>query len=152
MSTLEEHVDVEVSIDEAWDSLHRMERYPRFVDGIRDARTEDDGRAHLDVSAGGRDRELEAEVSDRLMGRVKDHVEERVMEWRTTAAPELSGSFSLQPIDEDHTRVQIRVEYDPDTVRESFGGPKGFAQASAIERLVRSDLEHFKEHVEQERR
>jgi uncharacterized membrane protein len=143
MSTLEEHVDVGVPIDKAWDSLHRVENYPRFVEGIRDARTETGDRARLDVEAGGRAREVEAEVSDRGG--------ERVMEWKTTGAPELRGSFSLQPIDRTHTRVQARLEYDPATVRETFGGPKGFAQANAIERLVRSDLEHFKEYVEQGR-
>ncbi|POX52673.1 SRPBCC family protein [Streptomyces sp. Ru72] len=141
MSTLEEHVDVGVPIDTAWESLHRVENYPRFVDGLRDARTESGGRAHLDVEAGGRSREIEAEVSDRGG--------ERVMEWRTTGEPELKCSFSLQSIDRDHTRVQARLAYDPGAVRETFGGPKGFAQASAIERLVRSDLEHFKEYVEQ---
>ncbi|AVH60370.1 MULTISPECIES: SRPBCC family protein [Streptomyces] len=140
MSTLEEHVDVGVPIDKAWDSLHQVENYPSFVEGVRDARTEADGRAHLDVEARGRTRELDAELSDRGG--------ERVMEWRTTGAPELKGSLSLQPIDREHTRVQARVEYDPDTIRETFGGPKGFAQANAVERLVRSDLEHFKEHVE----
>lgn len=143
MSTLEEHVDVGVPIDKAWDSLHRMENYPRFVEGVRDARTEAGGRAHLDVEAGGRARAFEAEVSDRTG--------ERVMEWQTTGAPDLMGSFSLQSIDGNHTRVQARLEYDPDSIRETFGGPKGFAQANAIERLVRSDLEHFKEYVEQGR-
>ncbi|MGW3729475.1 SRPBCC family protein [Streptomyces sp. F001] len=143
MSTLEEHVDVGVPVDKAWESLHRVENYPRFVEGVRAARTDAGGRAHLDVEAGGRAREFDAEVSD--------HGDERVMEWHTAGAPELAGSFSLQPIDQNHTRVQARLEYDPGTIRETFGGPKGFAQANAIERLVRSDLEHFKEYVEQER-
>jgi uncharacterized membrane protein len=143
MSTLEKHVDVGVPIAKAWDSLHRMEDYPRFVEGVRDARTEAGRRAHLDVEAGGRAREIEAEVSDHEGG--------RVMEWHTTGAPELTGSFSLQPLDQNHTRVQARLEYDPDTIREAFGGPKGFAQANAIERLVGSDLEHFKEYLEQGR-
>ncbi|MGW0755496.1 hypothetical protein ACWD1Y_03190 [Streptomyces sp. NPDC002814] len=81
MSTLEEHIDVGVSVD-------------------------------LDLEAGGNARELAAEVSD--------HGDERVMEWH------------------------------PGTIREIFGGPKGFAQANAIERLVRDDLESFKEYVERE--
>ncbi|MER6982076.1 SRPBCC family protein [Streptomyces carpinensis] len=143
MSTLEEHVDVGVPIDKAWDTLHRVENYPRFVTGVREARTEAAGRAHLGIEASGRSREIEAELSDRQA--------ERVMEWHTTGAPDLIGSFSLQSIDDNHTRVQARVEYDPDTVREAFGGPKGFAQANAIERAVRSDLEHFKDCVEQGR-
>ncbi|MER6123807.1 SRPBCC family protein [Streptomyces sp. NPDC001795] len=142
MSTLEEHVDVGVPIDRAWKSLHRVENYPSFLEGVREARTEASGRAHLNVEAGGRSREFDAQVSDRG---------ERVMEWRTTEAPQLAGSFSLQQIDKTHTRVQARIEYDPDTIRETFGGPKGFAQANVIERLVRSDLEHFRDYVERER-
>ncbi|GAA0917943.1 SRPBCC family protein [Streptomyces thermoalcalitolerans] len=143
MSTLEEHIDVAVPIDRAWDGLHRVEDYPRFMGGVRDARPRAEGRARLDVEAGGRLREFEAEVSD--------HREEHVMEWHTTSAPELTGSFSLHPIDEGHTRIQARITYEPGTIRETFGGPKGFAQANTIERLVRSDLEHFKEYVEQGR-
>ncbi|AKJ10332.1 cyclase [Streptomyces incarnatus] len=139
MSTLELHVDVDVPVDRAWETLHRVENYPRFVQGVRGARTEAGGRAHLDLEAGGRAREVEAAVTDRG---------EHVMEWLTTSAPELTGSFSVQPIDQNHTRIQARLEYDPGTVRDAFGGPKGFAQTNAIERLVRSDLEHFKEYVE----
>ncbi|MFI5793681.1 SRPBCC family protein [Streptomyces sp. NPDC051677] len=143
MSTLEEHIDVGVPIDKAWNDLHRTENYPRFVAGVREARSETEGRARLDVEAGGRVREFETEVSDRTG--------ERVMDWQTTGAPDLMGSFSLQPIDQNHTRVQARLEYDPDAVRDTFGGPKGFAQVNAIERLVRSDLEQFKQCVEQGR-
>lgn len=143
MSTLEEHIDVGVPIDKAWNDLHRVENYPRFVDGVREVHSGTEGRTRLDVEAGGRVRAFEAEVSDRTG--------ERVMDWQTTGAPDLMGSFSLRPIDQNHTRVQARLEYDPDTVRETFGGPKGFAQVNAIERLVRSDLEHFKECVEQGR-
>jgi len=143
MSTLEEHIDVGVPIETVWDSLHRVQDYPRFVAGVRDARTEEGGRARLDVEADGRVRVIEAEVSDRKA--------EGVMEWHTTGAPELLGSFSLQPIAANRTRIQARIEYDPGTIRETLGGPKGFAQANAIERHVRSDLEHFKERVEQGR-
>ncbi|MFJ9820635.1 SRPBCC family protein [Streptomyces sp. NPDC101151] len=139
MSTLELHVDVAVPVDTAWENLHQVENYPSFVEGVRGARTESGGRARLDVDSGGRAREVEAEVSDRG---------ERVMEWLTTGAPELTGSFSLQPIEQNRTRIQARLEYDPDTVRDAFGGPKGFAQTNAIERLVRTDLEHFKEYLE----
>jgi uncharacterized membrane protein len=143
MSTLEEQIDIGVPIDVAWESLHRLETYPRFIDGVRGARPEGGTRTRLDVETGGRVRQFEAEITDRA--------KENVMEWQTTGGPDLAGTFSLQPIDREHTRVQARIEYDPDTVKETFGGPKGFAQAIAIERLVRDDLEHFKEVAEQQR-
>lgn len=143
MSTLEEQIDIGVPINTAWDSLHRVENYPQFLGGVRTARPEGEHSAHLDVDMHGRTQELEADITD--------HAEKRVMEWRTTSGPALAGTFSLLPIDRDHTRLQARFNYDPSTVKEAFGGPKGFAQATAIERIVRSDLEQFKELVERER-
>ncbi|MEU3345062.1 SRPBCC family protein [Streptomyces sp. NPDC006700] len=140
MSTLEEHIDVGVSLDSVWDSLHRVENYPRFMDGVRDARAESGGRAQLDIEAGGRTRQMEMKTSDRTG--------DRVLEWHTTESPKMSCSLTLHPIDRGSTRIQARLEYDPDTVREAFGGPRGFAQANAIERLVRSDLEHLREYAE----
>jgi hypothetical protein len=56
MSTLEEQIDIGVPIDRAWECLHRVETHPRFLDGVREARSEGGHRAHLDVDAGGRAR------------------------------------------------------------------------------------------------
>ncbi|ARH90074.1 MULTISPECIES: SRPBCC family protein [Streptomyces] len=142
MSTLEEHIDINVPLDTAWECLHRTESYAQFVDGVREARAEGEV-TRLDVDAGGRPQEYEIEILDRP--------QDKVMRWRTTSGPELAGTFSLLPIDGEHTRIQARFEYRPGTITEAFGGPKGFAQASAIERGVRSDLEQFKELVEQGR-
>jgi uncharacterized membrane protein len=144
MSTLEEQIDVGVPMNVAWDCLHHVETYPRFLEGVSEARAEGGHRAHLDVTARGRAQAFEAQITDR--GKAN------TMEWQTTMGPDLAGTFSLLPIDRDHTQVQARIEYDPGAVKEAFGGPKGFAQAAAIERLVRSDLELFKELVEGERR
>lgn len=144
MSTLEEHVDVSAPIDTTWDCLHHWEDYSHFVDGVRDAHTEAGGHTRLDVEAGRRERTVEADVSD--------DSRQNIMTWQLgKEGPQLEGSFSLSPIDRNHTRVQARLEYDPDTVRRDFGGPKGFAQANAIQRVVHTDLEHFKEYVEQGR-
>ncbi|WP_345592218.1 hypothetical protein [Streptomyces marokkonensis] len=51
-------------------------------------------------------------------------------------------------MDAGHTRVQVRLDYDPDAVRETFGGPKVFAQSDAIAQTVRDDLERLKGLVE----
>jgi uncharacterized membrane protein len=143
MSTLEEQIDISVPTQVTWDRLHRVEEYRRFVEGVRQVRAESGRRAHVDVEAGGRAQEFDAEITDSDRG--------KVMAWRTTNGPRLAGTFSVLPIDAQHSRIQVRLEYDPGTVTENFGGPKGFAQATAIERLVRQDLEQFKRLVERER-
>ncbi|ARF53945.1 SRPBCC family protein [Streptomyces gilvosporeus] len=142
MSTLEEHVDIGAPVDKTWDCLHRVDSIPQYVDGVREAHLEGK-RTHLDLEAGGPTRELDLEITDRTT--------EKVMSWQTTGGPDLAGSVSLLPIDRGHTRVQARFEYDPGTIKDDFGGPKGFAQAAAIERGLRSDLQQFKSLVEHEK-
>jgi len=142
MSTLEEQIDISVPTQVAWDRLHRVEEYPRFVEGVQQVRAEREGRALFGVEAGGRAQEFDAEITDSDRG--------KVMEWRTTNGPRLAGTFSVLPVDAEHSRIQVRLEYDPGTVTETFGGPRGFAQATAIERLVRQDLEQFKYLLERE--
>lgn len=144
MSRLEEQIDVDVPMQVVWEQLHRVQDYPRFVDGVLHAHSHGSSkRAHLDIEVEDGERAFETEITDR--GR------NQVMSWKTLDAAHLEGTFALQPLDTGSTRVQIRVDYDPDAVRETFGGPHGFAQASAIERTVRGDLEQFKQLVEQER-
>lgn len=140
MSTLEEQIDIAAPVLAAWEQLHRVHDYPRFVDGVRSASPHGRNLAHLGVAIGGSERDVETEITDRGRG--------RVMAWRTLDGVPLRGAFALLPIDAEHTRLQIRVEYDPDAVHEAFGGPRGFAQAGAIERAVRGDLEHFRDLVE----
>ncbi|MCQ4085004.1 SRPBCC family protein [Streptomyces sp. RB6PN25] len=142
MSTLEEQIDINAPARQAWECLHSVKSYPEFVDGVRAARQEGTSRAHLDLDAGGKARVVDAEISDR--GR------DQLMMWRTTKGAELEGTFTLLPIDEQHTRLQARLTYDPAKVNESFGGPKGFAQSDAIAGMVRHDLEQFKALVERE--
>ncbi|WP_432003204.1 SRPBCC family protein [Streptomyces sioyaensis] len=143
MSTLEEHIDISVPLETAWDCLHRAETYPRCVDGVREARSQGTDRTHLDLDAGGRATECDVQITD--------HRTDKVMRWHTTSGPDLAGTFSLLPIDQEHTRLQARFEYDPGTVKEAFGGPQGFAQAAAIERGLRTDLQQLKQLVEQGR-
>ncbi|MGW4898700.1 SRPBCC family protein [Kitasatospora sp. NPDC004240] len=141
MSTLEEQIDIDAPVLAAWEQLHRVHDYPRFVDGVRDAAPHGRNLAHLRAEVRGAERDVETEITDHGRG--------RVMAWRTLDGPELRGAFALLPLDGGRTRVQIRVEYDPREVHEAFGGPNGFALAGAIERTVRADLEHFRELVEE---
>ncbi|WP_327416106.1 SRPBCC family protein [Streptomyces sp. NBC_01233] len=140
MSTLMEQIDIDAPAAAAWEQLHRFDDYPKFVSGLRHANTRGADVAHLDVKAGGRERELEATITDGDAG--------RVMAWETADSPGLKGEFTLRALDAGHTRVQVRLDYDPDAVRETFGGPKGFAQSDAIAQTVRGDLERFKGLVE----
>ncbi|MEU2157762.1 SRPBCC family protein [Streptomyces sp. NPDC019396] len=141
MPTLEEQIDITAPGDVVWDHLHQVEDYPRFVGGVREARREGASGIHMDLEGvRGSAHAIDAATEDLRP--------EETMTWRTVEAPHLSGSVSLLPLDATHTRVQVRMEYDPGEAHDAFGGPKGFAQSSAFERTVRQDLHQFKDLVE----
>ncbi len=143
MSTLEEEIDIEVPAQVAWEQLHRVADYPRFVDGVLHAHSHGNSRAHFDIEVDGGERAFETTMTDRGGN--------QVMTWQTMDGAHLKGALALLPLAPGTTRLQVRVEYDPQAVHEVFGGPHGFAQAGAIERTVRGDLERFKHLVEEER-
>ena len=137
MSVLREQIDIAAPATATWDQLHRFNDYPKFVAGMLHARTESADQARINVTAGGTERAIEAHIVDG----------DRLMTWETDSSG-LRGEFAVRPLDDDHTRVQVRLEYDPDSVRETFGGPRGFAQSDAVAQAVQRDLERFKSLVE----
>ncbi|KJK59827.1 SRPBCC family protein [Saccharothrix sp. ST-888] len=139
MSRLEEQINVDVPAQEVWAQLHRIDEYPMFVDGVRAAAAHGSSRAHLDIRIGDGEQAFETRLADRGNG--------QVMDW-TVDSPELKCAFAVNPLDDEHTQLQVRLEYDPEAVRAAFGGPKGFAQVHAIEETVRADLEKFKDLLE----
>ena len=146
MSTIEKQIDIDVPAEVAWDCLHSVENYPSFLSGVQEARPEGKSRARLDLEPAARLRKVDAEITDRAGGGEQGDQ----MIWKTGGA-DLKGAFTVRSIDDTHSQVQVRVEYDPAKTREIFGGPKGFAQSDAIQELVQHDLEQFKDLAEGKR-
>ncbi|MGX4692509.1 SRPBCC family protein [Streptomyces sp. JNUCC 63] len=143
MSRLQEHIDISAPAQKVWDQLHRIEEYSSFMDGVQRASARGGDRARLDVRTGRGEQAFEAVLSDRS--------DEQTITWQTEGSPELQGTLSVRSLDRDHSQVQIRMEYDPQGIQDTFGGPKGMAQVHAVERTVRDDLEHFRELVERQK-
>ncbi|MFJ9447841.1 SRPBCC family protein [Kitasatospora sp. NPDC101235] len=142
MSRLEEQINVDAPAREVWGRLHDIEAYPRLMDSIQRAYAPSSDRAHLDVRAGEVQREFDAVLTDRDT--------EQVLAWETTGSPELKGTLSVRSLDENHSQVQVHLEYEPESIQDTFGGPRGMAQVHRIENTVRGGLEQFKNLVESE--
>lgn len=140
MSRIQEHIDVNAPAQTVWDQLHRVKEYPSFMNGVQHAHTHDAGHVHLDVQTGGGEQAFEAVLSDRS--------DDQIMAWQTQGVPEMQGSLSVSSLDKDHSQVQVRMEYDPESICGAFGGPKGMAQVHAVEQTIRGDLKQFKKLVE----
>lgn len=141
MTTHEQSIDVDVPADVAWDQLHRMESYPQFIEGLQNIEQRGQEQAHVQLKADGRGQlGCDTEIIDRRPN--------EQMAWRiTSGGPQLGGTIDLQALDDQHTTIQVRLEYDPQELRDMFG----LNGSNAVRTTVRNDLEKFKSLVEQGR-
>lgn len=105
---LEETVVVDAPIAEVFELWRRPENLPRFMSHVREVRKLPDGRLHWEVGGpGGLSVGWDAEMSE-------DAANHRIT-WKSVSGSRVGseGSVQFQPLDEQRTRVQVRMSYDP---------------------------------------
>jgi len=135
VTTIEKSIDVQAPVSRTYNQWTQFESFPAFMDGVERIRQITPTRTHWEINIAGVRREFEAEI-------IEQHPDERVA-WRTLDGPEHGGVVTFQPIDDQTTRVNLRMEYHPDTLTEKAGAALG-----AVGTRVKGDLERFKEFIE----
>lgn len=96
-------------IDEVFDFWTHFERFPSFMEHVRGIQVSEDGkRSHWKVvGPGGTTISWDAEVTSM--------VPNEVIAWKTlpNATVEHAGIIRFEKVDEDHTRLDIRMSYNP---------------------------------------
>jgi uncharacterized membrane protein len=111
-----------------------FEYFPAFMRGVRSVEHLDDSHTRWSISLHGVSRQFDAETTD-------DVPAERVA-WRSTSGPAHRGHITFRQIDEDHTRVHLKMRFDPAGPAEHLGDTFGFVSSR-----VQEDLQQFKEHL-----
>ena len=134
-ATIEQTIDVEVPIAQAYNQWTQFEEFPEFMEGVEEVRQLDDRHLHWVAEIGGSRHEWDAEI-------VEQNPEERVA-WRNTDGKENAGVVTFHKLDDDSTRVAVQIDFVPEGIKEKLGSALGFD-----ERRVKADLERFKEVIE----
>jgi len=92
-------------------------------------------RTHWVTKIAGVKREFDAEITEQ-------HPDERVA-WKTENGTHQAGVVTFHRLDDDHTRVTLQLDHDPQGLVEKAGDALGIVQ-----RQVKSDLENFREFIE----
>ena len=135
MATVEESIEVDVDVTTAYNQWTQFEEFPRFMEGVKEVRQLDDTHLHWVAEIGGETEEWQAEISDQ-------QPDQRIA-WRSTSGKQNDGAVTFQPIDANRTRVTVKIDYEPEGVKQSIGGAVG-----ADDRQVKNDLERFKQMIE----
>lgn len=135
MSTIEESIDVEVPVRQAYNQWTQFEEFPRFMDNVHEVRQVDDRHLHWRADVAGKEKEWDSEITEQIP-------DQRIA-WRSMSGPRNAGVVTFHRISDNSCRVTLQMDYEPETVAEKAGDMVG-----AVRMQLASDLRRFKEMIE----
>lgn len=129
-------VDVAVDVSTAYNQWTQFEEFPKFMEGVESVEQLDDRHLRWHVDIAGVDREFEAEITEQTP-------DQRIA-WRSRTGVDQGGVVTFHPLNDNHTRVTLQMEFDPEGAAEQVGDKMGIVSSRA-----EGDLERFKEFIEE---
>jgi uncharacterized membrane protein len=135
MANLHKSIEVNVPVQSAYNQWTQFEDWPSFMDAIEEVEQIDDTHLHWRAELGGIEREWDTEITEQIP-------DQRIA-WRSISGPENHGAVNFQPLGADRTRIDVDVEYQPETLVEKTGDMLGMVSMN-----LEDDLENFKDFLE----
>jgi uncharacterized membrane protein len=135
MATIEQSVEVAVSLSTAYNQWTQFEQFPSFMEGVKEVRQHDDTHLHWIAEIGGQTHEWDAEITEQKP-------DEKIA-WRNVGGKENAGVVTFHRVQDATTRVMVQLDYVPEGIVEKLGDTLG-----APDRRVAGDLKRFKALVE----
>lgn len=136
MATIIETIDVEATVNTAYNQWTQFETFPEFLSFVESIQQIDDTQLHWKVQIGGVEREFKAEITEQ-------HPDERVA-WRSIEGEaKHAGVVTFHKLSETSSRVTVQLDWEPEGFVETAGAALGID-----DRSVKKDLERFKDFIE----
>ncbi|WP_030265699.1 SRPBCC family protein [Streptomyces violens] len=136
MSKIEESVEVAVPVPVAYNQWTQFEEFPRFMDGVERIEQRTSTLTHWVTKVGGVTREFDAEITEQIP-------DERVAWTTVEGEARQAGVVTFHRLDDQHTKVMLQMEHDPEGIADTVGDKLGF-----VRRQASGDLGRFKEFIE----
>ena len=136
MATIEKSIEVNVPVTTAYNQWTQFEDFPKFMENVESVSQTDDTHLHWVAEYGGERHEWDAEIVEQ--------VPDQRIAWQSEGGTEQSGIVTFEPLDDARTKVSVRMEWEPDGMKEKVGAAVG-----ADSRSVGEDLDRFKELIEE---
>jgi uncharacterized membrane protein len=128
-------IEVDVPVRTAYNQWTQFEEFPRFMQAVESVRQLDDKRLHWKAQIAGKTEEWDAVIIEQ--------VPDRRIAWRSTTGARNDGAVTFFPLGAGRTRVQLRLDVEPEGPIENLGVALGI-----FERQIEADLGRFKEFIE----
>ena len=135
MATVHESIEIDAPVRAAYDQWTQFERFPDFMEGVKEVRQIDETRLHWVAEIGGKQEEWQAEILEQ--------VPDQRIAWRSVSGNGNAGTVTFERLADTRTRVTVGFDHDTDGVVEKVGSALGIDG-----RQVKADLERFRDLVE----
>lgn len=135
MATVQESIDVNVPLSQAYNQWTEFEDFPQFMTGVDAVQQLDDTTVHFQTSIGGVKREYDA--------RITSQDPDRQVSWESLDGPRNAGTVRFTELGPAETRVDVELSWEPGSAKEKIGAAVGLDS-----RQVGADLERFKTFIE----
>lgn len=137
MAHVEKTTRVDVPVAVAYNEWTQFEKFPLFMEGVKEVRQVDDRTLRWRAELGGEEVEWYAAI----VSREPFH---RIA-WRSTSGARNSGLVTFHPAGPTQTEITLHLDYEPEGATERPGTVLGIVSAR-----VEGDLRRFKDFVERE--
>lgn len=135
MTTINDSIEINVPVHTAYDQWTQFEDFPRIMDDVQEVKQLDDTHLYWRADFWGKNVEWKSEITEQ--------VPERVIAWHSTEGPDNSGYVRFEQAGPDRTRVNVQINYEPQTALQSVGDTLGAASSR-----LHDELENFKDFIE----
>jgi uncharacterized membrane protein len=135
MEKIEKSVEVRCPLPAVYDQWVRFEDLPAFMSSVTQVRRVDDTHLHCRALIQGEERELDAEIIDRLPN--------EYIAWKSLSGIPSVGVVHFEPVGPTLTRVRLMMAY------ESVGPDDGTRETvELLGARIQDTVEHFKSFIE----
>ena len=118
MATVQESIEVNVPLSQAYNQWTQFEDFPHFMSGVESVNQLDDTTVHFKTSIGGVKREYDARIT-------AQEPDQRVS-WESLDEPRNAGTVWFDDLGERRgTKVNVELSWEPDSAAEKIGAAIG---------------------------
>jgi uncharacterized membrane protein len=137
MPKVQDSIDVQVPVQQAYNQWTQFEEFPRFMDGIQSVQQLDDTHVQWVAEVGGESRQWTAEITEQ-------RPDERIA-WKTIEGEvKNDGVVTFEQVDANQTRVNVEMDVEGESTTENAASEL----LGVVKNQVQGDLERFKQLIE----
>jgi uncharacterized membrane protein len=137
MPKIQDSIEVEVPVQQAYNQWTQFEEFPKFMEGIQSVQQLDDTHVHWVADIRGETREWTTEITEQLP--------DKKVAWKTIDGEvKNDGVVSFEQIAGGQTRVNVDMDVEGESTAENVAGDL----LGVVKSQVHGDLERFKQLIE----